>query len=107
MEEMTHKKLTEHAKFWLKSSKKCNPVFTEQGSAKFKEMPDVIGWLPDLCIVVECKMSKSDLRADNKKPHRKEGGLGDLRYYFMPLSLYLECKNFDWNGWGVVTIEFR
>lgn len=104
---MDHKKLTEHAKFWLMSSKKCNPVFTEQGSAKFAEMPDVIGWTPNLCIVVECKTSKSDLRSDNKKAHRKSGGLGNLRYYFMPLELYEECKSFDWNGWGVITIVLK
>jgi hypothetical protein len=49
-------------------------------------------------------MSKSDLYADRKKPFRESGGLGNLRYYFMPESLYNECKNFDFRGWGVVVL---
>lgn len=102
---LTHKKLTELAKFWLKNSKKCNPVFSEQGSQSFSEMPDAIGFLKDLCIVVECKTSKSDLYADRKKPFRESGGLGNLRYYFMTEKLYRECKGFDWHGWGVVTLK--
>lgn len=102
---MNHKELTELAKFWLKNSKKCNPVFSEQGSQNFSEMPDAIGFKSDSCIVVECKTSKSDLYADRKKPFREEGGLGDLRYYFMTEKLYRECKDFDWRGWGVVTLK--
>lgn len=102
---MNHKELTEKAKFWLKSAKKCNPVFSEQGSFNFKEMPDAIGFLKDDCIVVECKTSKSDLYADRKKPFRESGGLGDLRYYFMTQELYGECKDFDWRGWGVVVYK--
>lgn len=99
---MDHKRLTELAKFWLRSSKQCNPVFAEQGSANFKEMPDAIGFKTDVCIVVECKTSKSDLYADRKKSFRESGGLGDLRYYFITEQLYEECKDFDWRGWGVV-----
>ena len=102
--EMTHKELVGHAKFWLSRSKQCNPVFIEKGSGNFSEMPDVIGFTSNQSMVIECKISKSDLRADKKKPHRQTGGLGNLRYYFIPLSLYEECKDFDWNGWGVVTI---
>ena len=104
---MKHKELVEHAKFWLIRSKQCNPVFTEKGSVNFSEMPDAIGFTAHLSIVLECKISKSDLRADKKKPHRQNGGLGNLRYYFMPLSLYEECKDYDWKGWGVVTITSK
>ena len=105
MKEITHKALTELAKFWLKSAKQCNPVFSEQGSQNFPEMPDAIGFKSDSCIVVECKTSKSDLYADRKKPFRESGGLGNLRYYFMTEKLYRECNNFDWRGWGVVTLK--
>jgi hypothetical protein len=101
---LTHKKLTELAKNWLKNAKQCNPVFAEKGCANFSEIPDAIGFKCDLCIVVECKTSKSDLYADRKKPFRESGGLGDLRYYFMEMSLYEECKDFDFNGWGVVVV---
>lgn len=94
----------EHAKFWLIRSKQCNPVFTEKGSANFSEMPDAIGFKTDLSIVAECKISKSDLYADRKKSFRESGGLGNLRYYFLPESLYCECNRFDFKGWGVVIV---
>jgi len=101
----THKKLTELSKHWLINSKQCNPVFTEQGSANFSEMPDAIGFKSDICIVVECKTSKSDLVADRKKKCRQYGGLGNLRYYFMEENLYKKCRGFDFHGWGVVVIK--
>ena len=101
---INHKKLTERAKQWLINAKQCNPVFTEQGSANFSEMPDAIGFKTDHCIITECKTSKSDLYADRKKPFRESDGLGNLRYYFMPESLYCECNRFDFNGWGVVIV---
>ena len=99
---MNHNELTKYGKQWLKKAKKCNPVFTEQGSANFSEMPDVIGFKADICIVVECKISKSDLYADRKKLFREKGGLGDERYYLITAELYEECKNFDFRGWGII-----
>ncbi len=104
---MNHKDLVGHAKFWLKSSKQCNPVYTEKGSGKFSERPDAIGFTSAQCIVIECKASKQDLQADRKKPHRKKGGLGNFRYYFMTTDLYEKCKDFDFFGWGVITITQR
>lgn len=120
---MNHKELTKNAKFWLKSAKKCNPVFSEQGSQNFSEMPDVIGFKSDLCIVVECKTSKADLYADRKKPFRESGGMGNERYYCLTDKLYHELfyeirdgecgKNtlfkkectFDWNDWGIIVCD--
>ena len=102
MKEITHKKLTELAKFWLKSSKQCNPVFSEQWSQNFSEMPDAIGFKTDSCIVVECKTSKSDLYADRKKKFRESGGLGNERYYCLTEELFEQCKDFDFKGWGVI-----
>lgn len=120
---MNHKKLTEHAKFWLKSAKQCNPVFSEQGSKNIKEMPDAIGFKSDSCIIVECKTSKSDLNADHKKSFRESGGLGDERYFCFTKKLYHELfyemrdgecgKNtlfkkectFDFKGWGVIVCD--
>ena len=101
---MNHKDLVEHAKFWLQTNKKCNPVFTEKGCGSFSEMPDVLGFTAQKTIVMECKTSRSDLMADKKKPFRESGGLGNFRYYFMPKELYEQCKDYDFNGWGIVTI---
>ena len=103
---MTHKDLVKVAKEWLLSAKQCNPVFVEKGSAKVSEMPDAIGWNGSTgCIVVECKSNKADLIADKKKPFRVQGGMGNLRYFLMPAQLYKELGEFDFNGWGVVTIR--
>lgn len=103
---MNHKELVKHGKYWLKSAKQCNPVFAEQGSANFSEMPDVIGFTSNQTIVLECKSSKSDLYADRKKAHRANSeGLGNLRYYFLPKWLHQQCTGFDFMGWGVVTID--
>ncbi|NDV19085.1 hypothetical protein GO013_06580 [Pseudodesulfovibrio sp. JC047] len=99
---MTHAQVVKKAKDWLRLAKKCNPVFAERGGQVINEFPDAIGFTAHETIVVECKVSKSDLLADKKKPFRSEGGLGDQRYYMLPASLYDECEDHDWGGWGVV-----
>ena len=35
---------------------------------------------------------------------RESGGLGNQRFYFIAESLYQECKEFDFRGWGIVVI---
>ena len=102
---LDHKQLVKKAAYWLKSAKQCNPVFAEQGSANFSEMPDAIGWTARECIVVECKTSRSDLLADMKKEHRNIGGLGTKRYYLMPRELYEQCKDIELNGWGIILCD--
>ncbi len=103
--DITHSQLVKDAAHWLRCAKNCNPVFTEKGSANIGEMPDAIGFTAKSSIVVECKVSKSDLYADRKKPHRTEGGMGNCRYYLLTRELYEECKDFDFRGWGVVITE--
>jgi len=106
--EITHKHLVEKAKFYLSSAKQCNPVFTEKGSARIHEYPDVIGWTGNECFVLECKASLSDLKADAKKESRSESGrgLGNRRYYFLPQELYEQIQNKLHEcipkGWGVI-----
>ena len=96
---LMHKQLCEIGKLYLINSRQCNPVFIEKGSAKLSEFPDVIGWNSSECIVIECKTSMQDYYADLKKPHREEGGLGNLRYYLVPE----EMQNIDpCNGWGLL-----
>ena len=105
---MTHRELVELAKDWLLSAKQCNPVFTEKGSAKSNEMPDAIGWSSQVSIIVECKISLFDFRADAKKPFRvtPEIGMGELRYYLFAHELYRKIP--DWElpaGWGIVLVD--
>ena len=104
-EGMTHKELVEIGKHWVKFAKGCNPVFTELGSTHLSEKPDVIGWTPNDCIVVECKISLSDFMADFKKPHRTDGGLGNYRYYLIPFYLLEQVKDKDRKGWGLVVVN--
>ena len=100
---MTHNKLVNLTKEYARFAHQCNPVFSEKGSAKLSEFPDVIGWTSKDCIVFECKTNKQDFRADLKKPHRQKNGLGSLRYYIMPDNLYLEVKEEIPEGFGIVT----
>lgn len=98
---MTHKELVKEAKSWIIRAKGCNPVFCEKGSQGCSEMPDAIGWTCDLCIVIECKASRSDLLANN----RKNIGMGDERYFLMTKELYENCKDIIPSGYGIITVN--
>ncbi len=108
--DMTHKELVTHARQLLQSRFQCNPVFTEQGSAKISEMPDAIGWSAHDCWVIECKRNLADFRADRKKPHRQTGnGLGSRRIYLITEALYQETKEtlgtYPLHGWGLMIAD--
>ncbi len=76
---LTHEQLCERARRWLRGSRRCDPVFSNLASCG--EIPDAIGW--SSCwkwhgsTVVECKTSRSDFYADQKKKfdyrHREHG----------------------------------
>lgn len=55
------------------------------------EIPDAIGWAYGgrLSILVECKVSRSDFRADQKKLFRRKThlGMGTHRYYMAPTGI--------------------
>jgi hypothetical protein len=89
----THEDLVQKACRWLKSAKSCGVVYAEAGRNVCWEEPDAIGWKTggSTCIVVECKTSRSDFKADAKKPvaRRAEhlGRMGTHRYYLVPEGL--------------------
>ncbi len=84
---MTHAELVAAACRWLRGSRGCRPVFAEFVSAA-SETPDAIGWRDHDCLVVECKTSRSDMRADGKKPHRVLGrGAGSYRWILSPAGV--------------------
>lgn len=105
---MDHKQLVARAKDWLLSAGSCNPVFTEKGSSKSNEMPDAIGWNSKGSIIVECKVSLADFRADKKKSFRKNSkkGMGVYRYYLFPIELYSVIPKEELpKGWGIIIAQ--
>lgn len=99
---MTHKKLVEIGRVYLMSAKFCNPVFCEKGSANISEFPDVIGFTAKECFIIECKISISDFRADLKKHHRVNGGMGNQRYFLFTQEIYHKISSEIPVGWGIL-----
>ena len=97
----THKKLVRRMANWLKYTKRMTVVISEL-STQSGETPDVIGWVGSLAgsVLIECKISKSDFRADSKKWFRRheEYGIGDQRYIAAPKGL-LQINEIP-DGWG-------
>lgn len=82
-----HSELVEHAASWLRK-KGCAVVITDMAHGG-GETADAIGWHGARSILVECKSSLADYRADSQKPWRRnpEMGMGCYRYYCAPASL--------------------
>jgi hypothetical protein len=99
---VTHAELVERAERWLRGTMRCGVVIAESGSIWCREIPDAIGWKNNHSILVECKTSRADFRADSEKPSRLTGGPGCCRFYMAregvldPLALP--------EGWGLVAI---
>jgi hypothetical protein len=64
-----HEELCERARRWLRTNRRCEPVFSNIASCG--EIPDAIGWSSSWkhqgSILVECKASLSDFHADKWK----------------------------------------
>lgn len=94
---LTHDYLVSKANWWLSVRRNCPVVLTERGvdpaRAGFRqklEIADAIGWRWDMTsILVECKVSLADFKADKNKPHRKQGqvSLGQERWYLAPKGI--------------------
>jgi hypothetical protein len=85
---VTHGQLVKLAENWLRS-RHCHIVLSEQ-TASSGEVPDVIGWRRDCrSIVIECKASRADFFADQKKLSRvdQELAMGCERYYLTPKQM--------------------
>jgi hypothetical protein len=102
--EWTHKALVRHMMSWLKHHKKMTVVCAEL-TTRNSETPDVIGWGGGAkSILIECKVSRADFRADAKKWFRlrAECGMGDLRYVAAPAGLL--CVDEMPEGWGLLEV---
>ena len=85
---MTHAELVSLAARFCRGYCKCRVVATELRTFFAQEEPDVIGWAcaTGTSVVIECKTSRSDFRADAKKPHRihRSMAMGNLVWYATP-----------------------
>jgi hypothetical protein len=103
---MTHDELVKRAIRWLKN-KRCSVIAAELVThTRSRETPDVIGWYGggNGSILIECKISKSDFRADMKKPARNGGpAMGNWRFYFTPPGL-LDGLKLPY-GWGLYEVH--
>ncbi len=80
-------------------------VVTEIDALGSREKPDVIGFRSTCSVVIEVKVSRSDFRADARKPERRiEGtGLGTYRFYLCPRGLIGTDELLS--GWGLLHAE--
>ncbi|KKK85896.1 hypothetical protein LCGC14_2768630, partial [marine sediment metagenome] len=105
---MTHAELVARAAQWLRKTVGCQVVLTEHvATTQTGEIPDAIGWCASLCYLVECKMSRTDLRADLRKRFRRPGNaaLGDFRFYLAPKDV-LRPDDIP-SGWGLYEVHGR
>lgn len=111
---LDHKSLCEIAIKWLRKVKKQNlmyhtyPITGSEiacyNGGKWIEIPDAIGFNSYSSCVIECKMSRSDFFADQKKPFRIDGdGMGNYRYYLCQENLINE--NELPKGWGLIYVS--
>ncbi len=88
---MTHRDLVKRAEQWLRKTRRCLWTITEQYPGwVYPESPDAIGWNRwGESILVECKISRADMLADRRKPHRMwpGRGMGRYRWYMVPEEL--------------------
>jgi hypothetical protein len=96
-----HKQLVTLAAAWLRKSHSV--VVTEIASGS--ESPDAIGFTSGHSTMIECKASRSDFKADAKKPFRLHppGGLGMFRYYMAPAGM-LEVWELP-DAWGLLEVN--
>lgn len=113
---MTHAEMVKRAEKWLRNSCRlekprrvcrCPVVICESVAAS--ESPDAIGYLFGgiHTVVVECKVSVSDFRADQKKVPRQHPalGMGTYRYYLTPPGL-LRAEQIP-DNWGLLEAHSR
>jgi hypothetical protein len=104
MQLITHNMLIDQAAKWLsntqRSDYRCGVVLKEY-TCHTNEIPDVIGFSSHRSILIECKVSRSDFQADQKKNHRQSARhLGNLRFYMaLPSTVCVEDIPV---GWGLL-----
>jgi hypothetical protein len=107
VEKLKHDQLVEKAKRWL-LRECCTLVITELATGiPTGETPDAWGWHGSeggYSMVVECKTSKADFRADTRNKYFRRGhyGMGHERFYLAPWGL-IAVEQLP-NGWGLLEV---
>lgn len=98
LEKTVHQQLVVAGRAWLE--RRCHVVISEMASQT--EEPDVIGWRQEGSILIECKASRADYRADIDKLFRLQAStaMGRLRYYLVPKGLITVDEVYS--GWGLL-----
>jgi len=106
---MKHDELVERGVKWLRRANSgrgmiyrgaCGVVVPEL-NAFAVERPDVIGWANGgASCMLECKASRQDFLADQRKGHRATGTVGARRWYLCPTGM-IEAEEVP-EGWGLL-----
>ena len=101
---MTHDELIKRGANWLKNNQVSVmrfPIILMEVGSYAKSIPDVIGMNHARTAVIECKASRADYQADQKKMHRHHRNqLGNHRYYLCPAGM-LSPHEVN-SGWGLL-----
>ena len=100
---LNHNRLVKLAAKWLRA--RHSVVITEM--AVYPEEADAIGWKAEVTTLIECKMSRADFLADQKKMFRRmpDTGMGDYRYFLAPRGI---INRDDLPvGWGLLEVGDR
>lgn len=102
---MTHAQLVDFAARWLRGTRGCALVATERNVPQCLESPDAIGWSSrGESILVECKTSLADFRADAEKIHRiTTAGMGMERWFLAEPGVI--PRDLLPPGWGLVEVK--
>lgn len=93
---------------WLRTQCRCSTVLSElRAFTPTGECPDVVGWRSDYSILVECKTSRGDFKADRKKPFRQNPskGIGAFRFYLCPPGI-IQPEDLP-DHWGLLIAQGR
>ena len=111
---MTHDDIILIGKRWLSKQRYIAPnhfsgtkqIATEVTTIS-NEIADVIGWHEwgQVSTLIECKTSRSDFLADQKKPFRMrpDEGMGQYRFYLSPIGIIKERDLPD--KWGLLETD--
>lgn len=108
---MTHAELVQMAADWLRTQHGVTRILTEPNARKYgatsAEIPDVFGVHAVYTVIIECKVSHADFKADMAKPSRRGSapGIGAHRFYCCPEHL-IETHEIEvgtkLEGWGLL-----
>lgn len=103
---ISHDELVARAVRWLLSTGGCGVAVPELVTYS-SERPDAIGWRGQgmICVLIECKATRSDFLADRKKTFRRDPGegAGNKRYFLTPPGLINPFEIPD--KWGLLEVR--